>query len=345
MIQTERVPLKILVLCTVETGFDAIADFIRRGAQISGLIGLNPKIVNQLIVSGFSDVAIFANKHDVNYRYVESYDLSLESDIEIIKSMDFNLVWVAGWQRLVPSWLIKLSANGVLGCHGSPDGISGGRGRSPQNWALILGANRFDLALFLIGTGVDDGPIVAQRSFAYLPGDDIRISYYRVSIAVSDMMLEIVSDPSILLTPKLQINQGFYLPKRNPEDGLVDWYQERNFIIRQCRALTHPYPGLHTYYKNIQIILWECADFDDVINSEIGKISTCFYTGEFLVNCKNGRVLVRKWTTNIDGWVPIQGMQLEGLSFKEQINNIVERHKCKNHLQILSPRITRWLLE
>ncbi|WP_108468427.1 hypothetical protein [Polynucleobacter difficilis] len=344
MMQTEDASLKILVLCTVETGLDSISDFIRRGGGIVGLVGLNPKIANPLIVSGFTDVAIFAKKHNIPYAYIESYDLSLEADAEIIKSMDFNLVWVAGWQRLVPSWLIQLSASGVLGCHGSPDGITGGRGRSPQNWALILDANRFDLALFLITPGVDDGPIVTQRSFAYFPGDDIRISYYRVSIAVADMMLEVVSDPECLLTPKAQKSQGFYFPKRIPEDGIVDWNKERKFILRQCRALTHPYPGLQTYFENIQIILWECADFDDVIDSDVGQISNCFCSGEFLVNCKNGRILVRKWTSNGE-WAPVHGMQLEGQSFKAQMNNIAERHQSKNSLQILSPRITRWLME
>ena len=61
-----------------------------------------------------------------------------------------------------------MSGLGVLGGHGSPDGISGGRGRLPQNWALILGAKRFDLALFKITPGIDDGPIIAKRSFFYI---------------------------------------------------------------------------------------------------------------------------------------------------------------------------------
>ena len=46
---------------------------------------------------------------------------------------------------------------GVLGAHGSCDGITKGRGRSPLNWALMIGAKKFEVSIFKISDGVDDG--------------------------------------------------------------------------------------------------------------------------------------------------------------------------------------------
>ena len=121
------------------------------------------------------------------------------------------MIWVCGWQRLVPDWLIQQARLGVLGGHGSPDGIAGGRGRSPQNWALLLGCSQFVYALFLITEGVDNGPIISQRTFCYRPYDDIQVSYYRASLAMADMLCEVLLILRKLRIRSYSLNQVFII--------------------------------------------------------------------------------------------------------------------------------------
>ena len=189
---------KLIVFCTVNTGLDAVAAVMKQGYSVEAIVGVNPVKADPLIISGWTDVQAFAAKWNIRYIYVDRYDLKSEKDQEKIKKIDFDLVWVAGWQRLVPEWLITMPLLGVLGGHGSPDGIYGGRGRSPQNWAILLGCKRFDLALFQITTGVDDGPVVAERSFFYNETDDISVSYKKASLCMASMMVDVLTNPSKL---------------------------------------------------------------------------------------------------------------------------------------------------
>ena len=44
------------------------------------------------------------------------------------------------------------------------DGILKGRGRSPQNWALLMGEKKFFISLFKISNGVDNGSIIITKN-------------------------------------------------------------------------------------------------------------------------------------------------------------------------------------
>ena len=334
---------KLLVFCTVQTGLDAIAEILRREAPVSAMVGLHPTAADPVKVSGWLDIAAFSKRWGIPFHYVESYGLSSPNDRALIEGIDFDMVWVSGWQRLIPQWLIERSRLGVIGGHGSPDGIHGGRGRSPQNWALMLGCRRFDLSLFRITEGTDDGPIVATRSVFYAEGDDIAVSYHRVSLAMAEMVVDVLANPARLLNGIPQPPNASYYPQRKPEDGWADWSLSRSVISSHCRAVTRPYPGLRTSYENMEIVVWSCHPFDDVVEAEEGEISACFENGEFLVNCGDGRLLVRQWEAKDSSWRPLSGMRLAGKSFQEQLRTIVTRHRNKYPEQPVSLRITRQL--
>jgi len=334
--------LRILVLCTVESCLDAIAAVHLYGGNICGVVGIHPKNADEDKISGYTDIRIFGNKHNIPSYLVESYTLTLESDRALLESLSFDILWVAGWQRLIPEWLIKASPMGALGVHGSPDGIQGGRGRSPQNWAIILNCRRFDLALFKITTGIDDGPVISKRTFFYHDLDDIRISYYRTSLALSEMVVEILECPELLHKSIPQAKEGFYFPQRLPEDGYVDWRLPSETIARHCRALSKPYPGLRVVDEEYDIRLWDCQTFDDQIKGEIGQVDFVFESGEFLVNCLDGRLLVRIWSADKQ-WRPRKGMVFKSFSFLATLEAIVKRHQSKYPNNPITNRILRYL--
>lgn len=330
---------RILVLCTVSTGLDAVAAVCRRGFELVGIVGLAPDRVNPEAISGYVDVEGFAKVMGVPAHHVRSYSLTDDCDRQTLESLEFDLVWVAGWQRLVPPWLIDRSRLGVIGGHGSPDGITGGRGRSPQNWALLLGCSQFDLALFRITAGVDDGPIILQRTFFYRPDDDISTSYYRASLAMAEMVCEVLTFPELLVRGYTQPVVGQYFPQRRPEDGVADWFQPAATIARHCRALTKPYPGLRTAAGVTNVTMWACSAFDDKLDGLPGEISNCFVSGDFLVNCLDGRLLVRSWSASDAVWRPKAGVQLKSVPFRDQLRVIVDRHRARFPDQTISPRV------
>ncbi|WP_082768066.1 methionyl-tRNA formyltransferase [Ectopseudomonas composti] len=336
--------LKVLVLCSLETGWDSVVSVAQQGAHIAAVIGLDHDSCDQDKVSGVFDVEKSCQKLGVSFIKVKDYSLRAREDKLAISAVSYDLIWVAGWQRLVPEWLIESARMGVLGVHGSPDGISGGRGRSPQNWALLLGCTRFDIALFLIRKGVDDGPVILERSFFYNESDDIRSSYYKASLLISEMVLEVLNHPGRLCSARPQSGDSFYFPQRLPDDGRVDWFQPVSVIARHCRALTRPYPGIRTKCNGIVLRVWQCQPFDDRMNGAVGQISTVFADGCFLVNCADGRLLVREWSSDDAQWEPFANMLLESVPFLDQLSRVVERHTEKFPDQPVSDRICRLVI-
>ena len=176
-------------------------------------MGLNPKNADPIRISGYIDIREYAFNNEIDYQYVNSYSLKDEDDNQKILNEEFDIIWVAGWQRLIPDWLIDKSPLGAIGMHGSPDGIEKGRGRSPQNWSLLIGCSTFNISLFKVTPNVDDGSIISERSFQYLEGDDIKISYFRVSILVAEMICELLSDLSLLDKAKNKTAMLIIIPR------------------------------------------------------------------------------------------------------------------------------------
>lgn len=333
--------VRVLVLCAIETGWDSVVKVIQDGANVVGVVGLRSGSYTKDQVAGLFDVRGAAESFGVSFLGVNDYSLRSESDKDLILSIGYDVIWVAGWQRLVPEWLIDSAPLGVLGVHGSPDGIMGGRGRSPQNWALILGCSRFDIALFHIRKGVDDGPVILERSFFYNEYDDIRVSYYKVSLLVSEMILEVLHSPEKIMTAVPQSLGAFYFPQRLPQDGLVDWLQAAAVISRHCRALTRPYPGLRAISCGVEVRIWQCQPFDDRVDGAVGEISHVFFDNTFLVNCADGRVLIREWSADQHDWNPVRKVVFDNAPLLDQLRLVVERHVNKFPEQKVSSRIVR----
>lgn len=321
-------PLKVLVFCTVEAGLDSVSLVLSKGYKVEGMVGLNPSGVDKDKVSGFVDISSFCNQRGIPYLFVNRYDLKNDADIQAVKKFNFDLIWVSGWQRLIPVSLISEAPLGAIGGHGSPDGIVNGRGRSPQNWALLLSAEKFEVSLFRITPGIDDGPVVMTRSFSFSNFDDISLSQKKTSICMAEMVSEVLASPSLLNNAIPQKQEGFYYPQRMPDDGFVDWSLNQEDISRHCRALSKPYPGLRSARKEVDVRIWACQPFDGSREAVPGSIEIVFEDGSFLVSCGDGRIIVTDYEF-ADGSTPEKSDILTSQKFSETMKKILERHEKK----------------
>jgi UDP-4-amino-4-deoxy-L-arabinose formyltransferase/UDP-glucuronic acid dehydrogenase (UDP-4-keto-hexauronic acid decarboxylating) len=334
-------PLKLLVMCTVGTGLDAVAEVLRQGFTVSAIVGVHPDSADPEAISGWTDVAAFARRWGVPYVHVDRYDLKSDRDQQALLSLKSDVIWVAGWQRLIPSWLVEHAPLGAIGVHGSPDGIHGGRGRSPQNWAILLGCRQFEIALFRITPGVDDGPVIATRSFVYLDTDDIAISYKKVALCTGEMMCEVLRHPQVLAHAVPQSKDAYYYPQRRPEDGYADWTLSTAEVWAHCRALTRPYPGLRTRTSDGgELTIWRCQPFDDRVTAPPGTVTAVFEDGAFLVTCMDGRVIVTDSEGDSQSTLSLLGIQLDSISVTSTLGQILDRHMQKHsESQRVAPRV------
>ena len=316
--------MRIAVFCTLSTGLFSIERAMDLGLKIDKVIGLNPDLsINLDLVSGYVDIRSFCKKKKIHYKLVKDYSLKSENANLLLKNID--LIWVAGWQRLIPESFISIAKFGAIGVHGSCDGITKGRGRSPQNWALLIGAKIFDISLFKISNGVDDGSVIFSNTFKITDTDNILTSYIKSSICIAENIVSICKDPSILKNALPQKGEPSYFPKRIPSDGFIDWNMSVTDINNQVRALSHPYPNARTFYKDCEIYINKSTPILCKLSYDNGYVVKRFLDGKLLVSGKDGGLLLEDYTVKGEFNNISQGIRFKSVCMSKTVKQIINR--------------------
>ena len=296
---------KIVICGCTEAGFETLEFLLEQNISISYIVSLDDEQAKKWNVSGYYPFDTLSKKYNIPIYYPKSYSLKEKEDLDFFQHHSFDLLILGGWQRLIPDDVLSTLKIGGVGVHGSSEMLPKGRGRSPVNWSLIEGKNKYILQLFLMTPGIDDGDILDYQTFDINKWDTCRTLYYKISIVQKQKLLELI--PKLIKNEFRRIPQTgeptFY-PKRTPDDGLINWNQTSEKLYDFIRAITKPYPGAFTYLDNKKIKIWKAQPFDNKITydqNEIGQIVEIFSSGDFVVNCYTGSLLV----TEYDGTVSI----------------------------------------
>ncbi|MBN9606117.1 MAG: hypothetical protein J0G30_05855 [Actinomycetales bacterium] len=251
-------------------------------------------------ISGYADFSDFARRHDIPLHYVRDYGMRHEEDVAFFQRHRFDLIVQGGWQRLFPEPVLETLRIGALGVHGSSDFLPKGRGRSPMNWSIIEGRERFILSLFLIGAGIDDGPVFDYEMYDISEHDTIKTLYYKSVLATERMILrnlEPLLDGRASAVP--QAGDPTYYFKREPRDGRIDWeLSDVSEIHRAIRAQTRPYPGAFALLDDSWVRIWSAQPFDTRLTypgSAYGAVVARF-GDDLIVNCRGGLLLVTEYS-------------------------------------------------
>lgn len=268
----------------------------------------------------YADLASFAASHDLPCRIINDRGMKDSALFEIVTSWKPDAFLVVGWYHMIPKVWRRLAP--AYGLHASllPD-YSGG---APLVWAMINGESRTGITLFEMDDGVDTGPIVAQREVAIRERDTIATLYARVEEKGIELLRETL--PKLargLIVPQPQPKTGRrVMPQRSPEDGVIDWTKDSQFVDRFVRAQTRPYPGAYTVLAGARVTVWAARDVDEVFpsfpaGSILHRENACF------VQC--GKGMLRLDEIEVDGKVFVSEGILHSLPNGAMLEKSFER--------------------
>jgi methionyl-tRNA formyltransferase len=322
--------MRAYALATVLGGWEMTKALAGEGFPLAAVIGLSDRPRTDAI-AGFVPVATLAPKIGVPAIEVQDYSLKSDDDRRLLSGLEIDLLLVLGWQRLVPTWLIERCRLGVIGMHGSASGISAGRGRSPQNWALMLGKDAFHLSIFFIDPGIDSGDVITSQEIPLSPHDDIKSCHYKVGRASVEMIMDAWRSGAFAekrATP--QTGPFKYMPQRTPDDGAIDWSRSTQHVYDFIRALSRPYPGAFTRTHDGALVrLWRARPFvtrENLTRFVPGEVIAVLEMQDMLVRTADGAILIDEY----EAGAPLKaGDRLVGDSFQAGIARIAERHRAK----------------
>ena len=316
---------------------------LRRKIKITGIIGLSPNKYTKN-KQEFLHSQYLVEKYSLDYVEINAYGKFTQHELRVLAAKKIDILIVAGWQRLIPQELIDSVRISTVGIHGSDQGIEKGRGRSPQNWALLLEAEKFLISIFQITQGIDNGKIINSKRFNLSPLDDIYSCHIKVAFNTVDMIEEFLNEPEIqLINASCQSDDSEYFPKRIPEDGLIDWNQEIAFLEKFVSALTKPYPGAFAYIHETKIFIWRLREiqvFDNLEVRSTAKLLHILDGSKLIIQTPKGICLVDDFSIDDTNQL-VLGCELRGTSLKTQLKKISDRHKMKYPNLKIAPRLNK----
>lgn len=241
---------RIVLAGSVNSSRITLEKLLEHDMNVTGVLGLAPTASRN--VSGYFDLETIANDKGLSYNSFEK--INSDETVDFLKHCKPDYFFVIGLSQLIRETLLNIPCYGSVGFH--PTKLPYGRGRAAVAW-LILGEAPAATTFFLMGKGMDDGPILAQNEF------DIGDNDYAADVV--DKIWDSMSRGLDEMLPKLKKGileakeqnhlEATYLGKRNPEDGLINWSDSAYNIYRLIRAVSAPLPGAFTYYHDTKVII------------------------------------------------------------------------------------------
>jgi methionyl-tRNA formyltransferase len=220
--------------------------------------------------AGFEPLADVAEAHGLPL--VEATDINDPGTVSEIASLDPDLCVCPGWSQILDESVLDVPTRGFVGFHASD--LPRGRGGAPVNWSLIHGRDAVWLSLFYYTTGVDAGEVIEQRRVPIAPRDDVATVLDAVAVAARDIVDDArgpLAEGRVDATPQ-DLSRATYRPRRQPQDGLIDWSRPGDAVYDWVRAQTRPYPGAYTFLDGEWLTVWECEPVDVGASGPPGEV-------------------------------------------------------------------------
>lgn len=216
---------------------------------------------------------------------------------KFIEDLKPDLLWVTDYRYIIPDTIIQIAPMGAINLH--PSLLPKYRGRASINWAIINKECEVGLTAHFIDGGVDTGDIIEQIRLeidedTYI--GDLLERYYPIYRQITQKTLKNIHS-GYPLNLKKQCDSSMYpiYPKRTPNDGLIDWNKSIQEIYALIRAVSKPYPGAYTFYKNKKIIIWKAIKIN-LLNLNlitVGRIVEV--NGNLIVKCIDGYLEIKEY--------------------------------------------------
>lgn len=173
-------------------------------------------------------------------------NLKTEEARQLLRSLDADVGIMAYVLQFVPQDFASVPRHGMLGFH--PSLLPRYRGPSSINWPIILGDTQTGLTIFRPTDGLDEGPIVLQKTTPIAPDDTLGKVYFERLFPLGIAALLEAADLVAGGQAKEQVqdeSQASYEGWCRAAEAQVHWHSHADQIYNLIRGCD-PAPGAWT---------------------------------------------------------------------------------------------------
>jgi methionyl-tRNA formyltransferase len=273
------------------------------GSKNYGIVAL--RAIQDVAPRSLIGIITLDDSGDDRSRYTEIRSLASTSGItlkvisktselrEAIIACQPDLCFTVGWFTIIPDDVLQSVPDGFVGIHNSL--LPSLRGSAPFVWAILKGHPSAGITLFKFGRGLDNGDILASKSFPILSDDYIADVMEKAENLIVPLVQE--NFPLLLQGVLMGVPQSDDDPRltfgapRRPPDGNIDWFKPAGYIYNFIRAQSYPYQGAFTYHQDRKMIIRRASLFPPVYYGTPGQIAQIVADGVYVI-CGDDRALI-----------------------------------------------------
>ena len=165
-----------------------------------------------------------------------------------------DIIVVAAFGQILRPEVLSLPSKGCINVHASL--LPRWRGAAPIPAAILHADTETGITLIQMDTGIDTGPILAQRKIPIEPDDTAATLSAKLARLGAGLLIETL--PLYMnesLKPKPQTSdQATFAPMLKKEDGRIDFTKSAQQLGRMVRAF-NPWPGAYTQWKDQRLTI------------------------------------------------------------------------------------------
>lgn len=177
-----------------------------------------------------------------------------------LESVPADVIVVASYGQILPSWLLNLKPFGAINVHASL--LPRHRGAAPIQYALLSGDKETGVTIMQMDVGLDTGPILLQKSIPIGDQETAGDLHRRLALLGGDLLIETLLrllQGTVSPLPQTE-SLATKAPKIGKEEGKIDWNIPAALILNRIRAF-HPWPICFCFFRQEEIKIWRAAVF------------------------------------------------------------------------------------
>ena len=179
--------------------------------------------------------------------------------LELMKSFNADVCMMAYVLLFVPQPVLDAPKHGTFQYH--PSLLPAHRGPSSINWPIAMGKTRTGLTIFWPDEGLDEGPILLQKTVEIGPDETLGDVYFKklFPMGVEAMIesLELVK-AGVKLKHKQHLDDGSYESWFKKDVAALDFSKPVADVYNTIRA-ANPAPGAWAMIKGIKLDIYDAA--------------------------------------------------------------------------------------
>lgn len=182
--------------------------------------------------------------------------------LELMQSFDADVCIMAYVLLFVPQPVLDAPRLGSFQYH--PSVLPMHRGPSSINWPIAMGSSSTGLTIFWPNEGLDEGPILLQKTCEIGPDETLGDVYFNKLFPMGvDAMLESLELVKQGTAPRIEqdLSKGSYESWFGKKEARIDWSATARDIHNIVRA-ANPQPGAWTQHGDQVIKLFESSICD-----------------------------------------------------------------------------------